>query len=328
MSKLICITSSYQVGCTFLDWSINFLSGQTKFLNYEKGWIDLKLNPICENNAHGHQKNHPKGYHETIKQASFLKENSAFTTMYFIPMSYNQAVQQTKLLGSDINQSEIEKTKFTDFNKTLHWLNEYNADIIYVGLTQAFSLYTLELREQIENMEMIPTTSDFDDKFFAGSKQHWQTLGLTNIWDERERRALNYTSPKVQTPPIDLTVRHLYVDAQYLWYYNKQKIKDIMDWLNLKINQDRLQSWYRIYENWQQVHLKALKFHIDFEHIIDSIINGWDFPIDLTFNQEIIIQHHLIYKHNLNFKTWNLTKFPNNTKLLHKLLVANHHQFN
>ena len=57
MNKLICCTSNRSVGCTFLDWSIHFLSGQNKFFNVDqRAWIDLAKNPLDTLNAHGHKK--------------------------------------------------------------------------------------------------------------------------------------------------------------------------------------------------------------------------------------------------------------------------------
>ena len=65
--------------------------------------------------------------------------------------------------------------------------------------------------------------------------------------------------------------------------------------------------------------------------IIESILkNNY---IDLTkFNldivQEATIQHELLYKHNLNLKTWQLEKFMD-SKQLHSLLEPNiYHKLN
>ena len=46
--------------------------------------------------------------------------------------------------------------------------------------------------------------------------------------------------------------------------------------------------------------------------------------LKLDIIQEAFIQHELIYKHNLNLKTWQLEKFTN-TQQLHNLLETNTH---
>jgi hypothetical protein len=57
LHKKICIISPQSVGGTFIDWSVQFLSGQNKF--YQAGvdqWIDLVSNPLEQINAHKHKK--------------------------------------------------------------------------------------------------------------------------------------------------------------------------------------------------------------------------------------------------------------------------------
>ena len=64
-----------------------------------------------------------------------------------------------------------------------------------------------------------------------------------------------------------------------------------------------------------------------FDKIINYIIEGYELNLDkfnLDLVQEAAIQHELIYKHNLNLKTWQLTKFTN-TRQLHNLLEPNIH---
>jgi hypothetical protein len=47
---------------------------------------------------------------------------------------------------------------------------------------------------------------------------------------------------------------------------------------------------------------------------------------NFEFYQEAIIQHIMIYKYGMNFKLWQLEKFPDNTQDLHKLLEPNIHK--
>ena len=48
---------------------------------------------------------------------------------------------------------------------------------------------------------------------------------------------------------------------------------------------------------------------------------------ELDIMQEAAIQRELIYKYNLNFKTWQLEKFQS-TRQLHALLEPNIHSLN
>jgi hypothetical protein len=65
------------------------------------------------------------------------------------------------------------------------------------------------------------------------------------------------------------------------------------------------------------------------DEIINLIIEGRPMDLkrfDLDVLQESVIQHFLLYKHNLNLKTFGLEKFEN-TLQLHNLLEPNvYHQ--
>lgn len=70
----------------------------------------------------------------------------------------------------------------------------------------------------------------------------------------------------------------------------------------------------------------ALKFYRSLSHIVECIVQGGYYELPaLSLEQEAIIQHCLIYQHNLNIKTWQLEKFPSNTIRLHQLLEPNSH---
>jgi len=171
--------------------------------------------------------------------------------------------------------------------------------------------------------------NELDSVFFNQSIKSWNQQGLTNIWDIRERRALqsnlidiNHNIGKIT---VDFSFEHYWMDCRSWWFDGVDIIQDIITWLNLIIDHDRFQQWLPIYYAWQKIQSKHLRFQFSYQHIIDSIVNNWSYPIDLTFDEEVFIQHCLIYQHNLNLKTWQLTKFPNNTQHLHKLLEPNIH---
>jgi hypothetical protein len=95
--------------------------------------------------------------------------------------------------------------------------------------------------------------------------------------------------------------------------------------LKFDLDTSKLESWQQIYKKWQQPQLDSLEFMFNCQRIVNSIVNNHWLEIDLTFEQEVVIQHCLIYHHGLNLKTWMLEKFPNNTQELHKLLEPNIH---
>jgi len=339
MKQLICVTSVYAVGGTFLEWSINYLSGKTKYLHYREGWIDLSNNPLHQINAHGHTKNHPSGQQKTQKLVNNLQEKSDFVSLYPFPLHADESAKILNLNIRDLNEEQLKTIndyQDTDYNQMLSWLSENNAHIIFISLDNSLPVYAnVEVRSLDRKwhspspmLSIDERRQDLDSIFFQRSCKQWDDLNLTNIWDTRERLALNTRPLKFRQPNVNLAIPHYWIDSQELWYNGINKINDIMAWLNLQIDQTRIEHWQQVYNQWKNIQIKNLEFQYQYKHIIEATVNGWSYPIDLTFDQEVVIQHCLIYQHNLNLKTWQLEKFPKNTLELHKLLEPNIHPLN
>jgi hypothetical protein len=170
---------------------------------------------------------------------------------------------------------------------------------------------------------------DHLNTFFREDVKQWKTdSGKLSVWDQRESLALNirpweYDSKETQS---DLTIPHMYLDAQDLWYNGKETMIRIMDYIGLTIDPQRLEKWCSVYEQWQQIQFKILRFCWNIDYIVDCIINNRAHDLsqyNMSFTDEAIIQHELIYKHGLTFKAWGLEKLPDNTQLLHELLEPN-----
>lgn len=326
------------VGCTFIDWSIHFLSGQNDFYNASTGsWLPLTKDPVNSINAHGHLKNHPIGQkqlEEFLKTFDSLDPNR-FYSAYPVHLLLNTAAAELKIDTNNINKDldKIFNYIVNDYNQLLETCYQQNAKLIFVANNTTIPFYFLTVRflgYWLRKPGLIHSVDaqieEFQETFFDKSISTWNNLGLCNIWDVRERRALNLrivSNPdKIVT---NLKFPHLWIDCLNFWTRGDTLIQTIMDYVELKIIPDRFESWNVIFKKWQKIQLDALQFDYNCSHIVDAIINNWYYEIDLTFEQEIIIQHFLIYKHNLNLKTWKLEKFPNNTQLLHQLLEPNIH---
>jgi hypothetical protein len=345
MNKIVCCTSHGSVGCSFLDWSINYLSGATTFLSYEQGKkINLVDNPLTSTNAHRHKKNHPSGYVETKQYIEYLKSLCCnHNDIIFIYPQALRGANVLKKLALDIqnitpeNLIQINQHIAEDFESMMQYLDHQGADIIFLSVDSDIPLYFMTPRsfmnvKQFEDCEnFIKSPSELTDHhnkiFFKNSVHKWNELGLTNIWDQRERMAIDHRPfNKIGAHmPQQLSVTNLKINCTEFWYNGDTVIKKIMNWLNLDIDQLRFSQWKLIFNTWQKIQLDALEFQLRYKDIVDAVVSGKSMHINLTFEQEIVIQHCLIYQHNLNLKTWNLTKFPDNTLKLHKLLEANIH---
>lgn len=339
MNKKICTTSMRSVGCTFIDWSIHFLSGQNDFYNATTdSWLPVVTDPITSINSHGHLKNHPSGQkklEEFFKTVDSLVPDRVYSA-YPMHLHANTAAAELKISTNYLN-NELTKKIFdyiaNDYNQLLETCWQQNAKLIFVGTNANIPFYFLTVRAlgtRLLKPGIVNSAEaaivEFQHVFFKESISTWNNLGLCNIWDIRERRALDL---RVVSNPdkavTNLKFPHLWIDCLNFWTRGDTLIQTIMDYVELKIIPERFESWKVIFKKWQKIQLDALQFDYNCRHIVDAIINNWYYEIDLTFEQEIVIQHFLIYNHNLNLKTWKLEKFPNNTQLLHQLLEPNIH---
>jgi hypothetical protein len=336
MNKLVTVTSIAPIGCTFLDWSIHYLSSAEQYFIADDGWVPISDNPLSNLNAHQHLKNHPSGLAQTKQVLEKIKSTTDLVTVYPYPLHIDLAAKQANIDVLNVNENVdlIHQILGDDYIKTLKFLYENNSKIIFLSLDESMNLYTTEFRTLgplLHNSDILAKNESelrksFDNVFYSDKESAWGTFD--NKWDLRERLALDYRPLKKWNPKMDFSLPHFWVDSREWWFNGQETIERIMDYVEIPIDSTRYDNWLKVYYQWQKIQLKNTKFAHEYKHIVDSIVNGWDYKIDLSFNQEVVIQHCLIYQHNLNLKTWQLDKFPDNTKKLHDLLESNIHPLN
>ena len=154
--KKICITSQQPVGCTFIDWSIHFLSGQTTFFNAnDNQWIELTCNPLDQVNAHNHKKNHPAGLDETNKTLDqFDQQETGVFTAYPQLLLFNQTAKKLNLTpdknnsNPDINNQILEYQQ-QDYADLFKMCAQRDTKIIYVDSSPEIDLYYTNFRRRV-----------------------------------------------------------------------------------------------------------------------------------------------------------------------------------
>jgi len=343
--NIIATTSVSSIGATFVDWSINFLSGQETHYNFRSGQhLKLTHSPLTKLfTAHGHQKNHPIGFDETQTYiAQFLHEPGDLFTLYPFPRHKDLIAKDLGIDTASLTPDQytnIIKATYQDFGKIIAHCFENQVRVIYINLDPSLVMYAnLNVRSldrlafsNVKPASVSDVHNHIQKIFFNDSVKTWQNLELVNHWDVRERLALD-TRPlddhnrEYLTSCLNLSKPHCWVDTRELWHHGETVLKNILDFCDLPINNQRLTLWLPVYQEWQKQQLKLVDFVYHYQYIVDAIVNNWDYKFnDLTFEQEVAIQHLLIYKHGLNLKTWQLDKFPANAQDLHKLLEPNFH---
>ena len=344
-NNIICATSPTSLGCTFVDWSIQFLSNQSEYYSIEENqWIPLSHNPLIKINAHGHKRNLALGFENSCLYIAELrrKKFKGVMSLYSFPVHPQIAKKHLEIDIKNMSPGDqwknIHQYQLQDYNQLLEYCgNSQDIKMIYVAPNPQSILYYRNSRSsdsrpssflQSAFISSEEIRQEEDSFFYSHSIQQWKNNKLNNIWDIRERLALctrPFTSLSLKYNQLNFKNPHLWIDCHELWHSGEHAIKKIMNYADLPISVARFNNWIKVYKEWQKLHIDILEFSWQVDHIVDSIINNWHYNIDLTFDQEVIIQHCLIYKHGLNLKTWQLEKFPTNTKKLHQLLEPNIH---
>ena len=285
MNKKICVTSRNSLGCTFIDWSLYFLSGQTQHYNVKLGqWIPLSQNPLTKINAHEHDKNHPSGHSSTnrmIEQFNLLPD--AMYSMYPVELHFDAASKLTKIPVDQFYNpamfSQIIEYINDDYNKLLQDCHKQQFQVIYVQADHRMLLYHQNIRS-LDRYQTKPGSpeseqdkrNELQEVFFKNSLLQWKELVLTEVWDVRERTALDIRPLAYGSDyNVNLQFPHHWVNSLDLWTRTENTIKKIMSYLDLEIVPDRWQSWLPICKEWQEQQLLLLDFCYNQPHIVESI---------------------------------------------------------
>lgn len=329
----IAVVTDHAVGGTFLNWSLHYLAGHKNyFYVLPNQWMPVVESPLTERNAHGFNANVPNSLE------SFLTINNILSTVK------TDQFHSMRLPSFDRCFSIQKSWGQHDENlvNAINILHQQGSSLIRLKNRSILWHSKLEFRELVKTFinEPVSNVHNNSDRamwdviikiFFKEDFEKWISLDLTNSWDYREFIALNYPfydeSWQMMGVNFDHQLDHYLLDSEDLCSHFDHTVTYMMDYLRLVIDQDRLSNWLLLYKQWSKKHVDRLLFVKYFDQIMNYIINGFD--MDLTrFHLDIIreatIQHTLIYKHNLNFKTWQLEKFTN-TKQLHNLLEPNTH---
>jgi hypothetical protein len=310
---MIAIITDQGIGGTFFTWSIYYLSGKTQYFSASsRSTIALPMQPLLDKNAHGFVANHPVNKQE-------------FEEFFPLLVNTDECVYMHNFRG---NTKEFIDRLCNSATKVIV-ISLHSDQMLYqCGYTpRAPNVPAWDSNKRLVDPDDI--YEDFTDHFFKESKQQWEKENLNEIWDKREFIALNF-DPFDKDSILNYISNNLHrytVNSLDLWLNFDQHIPDLFRYLDIALDQNRWLEWLPIYKLWQHKHTKRLQFAQNFESIVNGILLGHDVDLtkfDLDIQQEAAIQHQMIYKYNLNFKTWQLTKFTN-TKQLHDLLEPNIH---
>ncbi len=321
-SSSICFTSRYSVGVTFLIWSYYWLAGYDQhWLMKDSKKIDLVTDPNTGINAHNFRKNYHEGCHNwKLAMETYAKQqNDRPICFYGGPLHHGDQ--------EIINQDYVSALKIASREIPTVLVVESSADPFYFvkprGYTDPSGIHCLA--QEIYSKSKV---ENHLSTYFKESSQQFDK----HIWDMREVLALNYRSmllDRSYIDDIDWSSPLLYIDSRQLWFDGEELLHHILSWLDTPVQSSRLENWNSRYKTWQKTQMDVLDFGWNLPHIIASIVHGYSYDLsrfNLDLQREAVIQGILIEQHGLNFRTWGLDRFPDNTLDLHRLLEPNCHR--
>jgi len=324
MTTIVAVLTDPGKGGNFLTWSLHYLAGHTHYFNTNtNNWNKLTNNPLTDVNAHNFQANQINEYKNLNSVLTKLLKckTDDFHTIYM--HNLKESVYSNEFL--DTKKSVTDILLVTD---KIVVLSNQSKNSLYEKSFHTRSARHSFVDSTIQKISSQDQLEDFVNYFFNDSINKWKELNLTNIWDQREFLALNLRHNTVSiAPSIDLSINHYSIDCMELFNLGDKLMQDLFDYLKITIDNKRIASWNTIYSNWRKIHYNRLNFLWCFDKIIDYILNNYYMDLsrfNLDIIQEAFIQHELIYKHNLNLKTFQLEKFTD-TQQLHSLLEPNIH---
>lgn len=333
--KIVVTTSARPVGATFVDWTINYLSGANTYYHFQSQQpVAVVDTPLQSTTAHGHQKNHPVGPDEVetlLRQIPDLPQKNSVYTFYPIPHEINHWCKQSGLDIRNLGAADwprIFKAQTKELQGMMSRCQDAGARIIYIKETGAAASYFITPR--VVAKWFYDLDLDAIDDELALYEMLFQHQGKKmRIWDYREMLALDLRPLQPCPFPdyVDLDQPHFPLTTNDLWYDGECAMLEMLRWLEIAPNSERWVRWRPVYYQWQQRQLQHARFTWQMPGIVEAVVKGHYLPLPrLTLPQEAAIQHCLIYAHNLNIETWGLERFPANAQDLHKILETNTHQ--
>lgn len=322
-------------GGHFIIWSMYYLSGELWH------WNGREICPVSDpdkiiqgKNAHHQQVIMAYGLADCL---SIIEKSQSINlpsiNIYAVPITLFTVIKNTYNIDPMLATKEqihtctsmmLDDTKsmieFLQKNYQFSFIKYSNQDRLNV-------IYNDRFLCDVDGVKLSSSDEKFDlwqQRFYKDSANFFDK----EIWDRREQLALiiNTDPPMSFDHLIDFKLPNLTYTTDDIWNNLPDVIIELLDYYQLPLDQSRWSDWKQAYYVWREKHDNH--FSRCFDQIIEAIVNNHYMSLtrfNLNFYKETLIQNALITQYNLNLKTWQLSKFPNNTQQLHQLLEPNLH---
>lgn len=307
---LVSVITAEEVGSTFLDWTLHFLSGNKKYWNFkESKWSDLVEDPLIYGTAHNHKLNHINGLGEHL---DFLKTNfkiyDSSKELYSARINYRPSMGTLKsFIFSEDDEKLFFHKKILVYSKKkreyVHFLSRKEIADNKISFEDRLKRNIL-LKEKI--IKYFPNEQNLKKKINNnGDMRQFLCLAvIPNILKTDYGVLMNF---------LIKTKNLLSIDFGDMIIDPAETVKKIFQFLQLPLEEKRLVHWRKIHNAWKKTLLPVFFFDLDLDKICHHIING--IPLDLEqYNldlfQEAQIVDRLRKVHKIKLRVGSLDFFP------------------
>jgi hypothetical protein len=297
-------------GGTFLDWSLQYLSGQQSswFVKFDptgskivsQSCVNVLDNPLLKNTAHAHLKTHPNNRSIDTVINIFKSQPSFNLHSFYYVDSIDEGRKQTTHNQIISKHSDI---KFITYNFT-------DTDIDIIFCLQYEKIFGQKNR--IENLKISNMT---------------QSISELPIWEKRELLSLYYPdSIRGQTvaEKINPTSNLYQLDFVDMIENLDLTINKIFQYFDISVHEERWKRWQEVYTVWK---LKNdLTFFKNLNAIVQCILdhNFHDLcQYNMSFAKEVVIASRLLYNHNIALKSHGINDLSQDTQQWSDIIEEN-----
>jgi len=305
----------FNLGTVFLIWSIHYLSGQDNYYHIRK-----KSNQTLTNNP--------------------LK---GVTAHRMDPNDFTSIDSCRKIINNQLNfgpgLTHFKYTPMANTIKDYHKHNKLFHELMYKHKIKTINITCKKLQHLIGFLRFnteIPNWQNDIEKVKKHCEHYWPDFfinreiykeNLETLHDIREGIAFNIRPYDFwEQYDLNYKAKNIFVcQFENLVFKGEEVFKSVFQYLETSINEEKIQNWHIVHQQWSTTLSHYINFCNDLELIVENIVSGKS--MDLTSYKmdvlkEGIVLHLLMFKHDLNIMTI-IERMPDNTREIFKLLGKN-----
>jgi len=305
----------FNLGTHFLIWSVHYLSGNDKYYHFvEDEKMEIPKDPLMEGTAHVFSANESIDLDDILLKFDLhLRSSDNLNHIKYHP------------LVKSIKEYHDCNKKFQK-SMTAHRVKTINITCSGLQHLIGFLRFDTAKSKWQEDIETVKKHCGHYWPDFFNDREIYED-NLETFHDIREGIAFRLRPYEFWEHFDSRSSMENMMTYDFYHFITKGEkiIRDVMDFLGLSVNDDRIKHWNDVHKRWGVELVHYLHFCNDIEHIVENIVSNRYMSLSqykMNVLKEAVLLHFLMFKHDLNLSS-RTDQLPNNTQEISKLLVKN-----